>query len=113
MIRKGRQSGFDPRADTLAHGFNGGFQAIGVAVHSGARRIILLGYDMQGTHFHGQHPDRTKPPFHLCIPAFASLVAPLSALGVEVLNCTRRTALTCFPRVALEAALPSEVSACA
>lgn len=113
MIAKGRAHGFDPRPNVLCHGYNSGYQAIGVAVHSGARRIILLGYDQQGAHFFGQHPDRSKAPFHLCIPAFASIVGPLAALGVEVLNCTRKTALTCFPRVELEIALPAEVSQCA
>lgn len=113
MIRKGPKQGLDPRPDSLAHGYNSGYQALGLAVKFGATRILLLGYDMRGGHFHGAHPDNTKPPFSLCIPIFATLVAPLAALGVEVINCTRKTALTCFPRVPLEVALPYEVASCA
>lgn len=111
MIRRGHQSGLDLRPDGVAHGLNSGYQAIGVAVHSGAKRIVLLGYDMKGAHFFGHHPDRTKAPYLRCIPIFATLVKPLAQLGVEVINCTRKTELKCFPCVPLEEALPVEVAA--
>lgn len=113
MLRKGPKHGLDPRPDTLAHGFNSGYQAIGAAVHLGARRVVLLGYDMQGGHFFGKHPDNTRPPFSLCIPAFESLAKPLSTLGVEVINCTRKTALKCFPQMPLDVALPERREAVA
>jgi hypothetical protein len=32
-------------------------------------------------------------------------VDPLKAEGIEVINCSRRTALTCFPRKSLQDAL--------
>lgn len=107
MIRRGHRSGIEPRPDGVAHGYNSGYQAIGVAAHSGAKRIILLGYDMKGEHFFGHHPDRTKAPYLRCIPLFATMVKPLAALGVQVVNCTRTTQLTAFPLVALEEALAS------
>jgi hypothetical protein len=85
-------------------GSNSGHQAINVAVHLGASRILLLGYDMRGGHFHAPHPDGSAPPFTVCLARFRTLAAALPA-GVQVLNCTRRTALTCFPCVPLEDAL--------
>jgi hypothetical protein len=36
----------------------------------------------------------------------AAMVEPLERSGVEVINCTRRTALETFPLMALEDALP-------
>ena len=93
----------DPRG--LRTGHNSGYQAINLAVHLGARTIVLLGYDMQGDHYFGRHPDGTKPPFNRCLAAFETLVDPLAALGVTVINCTRRTALTTFPQRRLEEAL--------
>ena len=105
MIRRGNHQGLDTRPDGVAHGYNSGYQAIGVAFHSGAKRIILLGYDMKGVHFFGHHPDRTKAPYARCIPIFKTLVKPLAERGVDVINCTRRTALTCFPQMPLDEAL--------
>lgn len=91
-------------------GKNSGYQAINVAVHLGARRILLLGYDMQMSptgqrNFVAVPRPAPDPQFALWIAYFATLVAPLRALGIEVLNCSRQTALRCFPRVPLERAL--------
>jgi len=96
--------------DGLRTGYNSGYQAINLAVHFGASRIVLLGYDMHGGHFFGKHPDDTAPPFHLCIPHFATLVEPLAALGVSVVNCTPGSAIPYFPRAPLASVL-AEVAA--
>ena len=85
----------------LRTGYNSGYQAINLAVHLGAARVVLLGYDMRGTHFFGRHPDGTVPPFHASLRAFDGLVAPLAAAGVTVVNATRDTALMAFPRAPL------------
>jgi len=85
----------------LRTGANGGFQAINLAVHLGATQIVLLGYDMHGDHFFGSHPDRDRPKFALCLSAFPTLVTPLAAAGVSMVNCTPGSALTCFPMASL------------
>lgn len=95
----------DPAGLCLGTTANSGYQAINLAVHFGARRILLLGYDMRGSHFFGVHPDNSLPRFERVVPGFQTLVAPLAALGVTVINCTPRSALTCFPRAALRDAL--------
>ncbi len=94
-------------------GRNGGYQAINLAVHLGARRVLLLGYDMKPdargrTHWFGDHADwPTRPGVFagVMLPHFAGLARELQALGVEVLNCTPTSALEAFPKVALEQAL--------
>lgn len=103
-------TGLETEPTGIRTGRNSGYQAINLAVHFGARRIVLLGYDMQPDaqdrdHFFGQHWHGSRVPFRVFTDLFASLVEPLCALGVEVLNATRRTALTCFPRVTLAEAL--------
>lgn len=105
MLRRTGLDGLelDPRG--VRTGFNSGYQAINVAVHLGAVKIVLLGYDMKGSHFFGRHPDNTKPPFVLCLKKFATLNAPLQALGISIVNATRQTDLLCFPRLPLEEAL--------
>lgn len=90
--------------------FNSGQRAIQLAAHLGAERIILLGYDctlVNGTHWHGNHPDTMHNPVAREVARwhsdFSSLVSLLP--GVEIINASRHTALTCFPRLTIEAAL--------
>lgn len=105
VLRRGPQSGLTLDPTKVALGLNGVYQSINVAVHLGATRVLLLGVDMRGGHFFGQHPDNSAPPFSMCLQRFATLVEPLQTAGVEVINCSRETALKVFPRMALEAAL--------
>lgn len=105
----------DPHA--VRHGRNSGYAAINCAVHLGASRIVLLGYDMSvapngRTHFFGEHPERSAAKPESFVATYLTLVEPLKLLGIDVVNATRRTALRCFPRVPLESALAScEVAA--
>lgn len=94
--------------DVIHLGGNSGYQAVNLAYLWGARRIVLLGYDMQHTggasHWHGDHPWKkgVKPPVHTWLPRFTQLAEDLEREGVEVVNATRHTALKCFPRQPLE-----------
>lgn len=103
-------SGLEVTPTGLRTGKNSGYQAINLAVHLGATRIVLLGYDMAPDdtgkhHWFGAHPWKTTPPYKLFLPFFQTLVAPLAQLGITIWNASRRTALTCFPCVSLEEAL--------
>jgi hypothetical protein len=85
----------------LRTGFNGGYQAINLAVHLGAARILLLGYDLgpdaeRREHWFEDQPVRTVSPYPQMREAFQTLVLPLIACGVSVVNCSRRTALAAF-----------------
>jgi hypothetical protein len=92
-------------------GGNSGYQAVNMAYLFGARRIILLGYDMQRTggrsHWHGDHPKglRNTSPFASWIARFKVLAKDLREAGVEAVNATRETALLGFERVDLREAL--------
>lgn len=84
---------------------NSGLVACLVAEMLGATRILLLGFDMAGSHFFGEH----KEPLTNSTPArfagFRSQFAKWRPRGVKVLNCTPNSALRCFPAATLEAAL--------
>lgn len=93
----------------LPGSYNSGQRAIELAIHLGASRILLLGYDCSirhGIHWHGKHqllanPDKfSVARWH---DEFSRL--HLIAGGAEIINCSRYTRLTCFPRQPLEAAL--------
>lgn len=106
----GSGSGLDADPRRLALGGHSGFQALNLAYHLGARSIVLLGYDMQPAadgrvHFFGNHDYSKKKPPYEWIANFASLAEPLQRHGIRVVNASRETALTVFPRVSLEEAL--------
>lgn len=91
--------------------FNSGQRAIQLAAHLGAERIILLGYDCsleKGSHWHGNHQDGLKNPDSESVQRWQGEFQRLAdglAPGITVINASRRTSLTCFPRQPLRAAL--------
>ena len=95
----------------LRNGRNSGFAAIGLATHLGASRVLLLGYDMGASsgksHWFGEHPQRLRShsPYDSFLAAFDTIVEPLRSVGVTVINCSRVSALDCFPRLPLTEAL--------
>lgn len=95
---------FDPVSICTAENSGGG--AINAAVHLGAKRIVLLGYDMgideRGRrHFYDTGPAFVNSPFLKFRKLIATMAGPLRDAGIEVLNCSRRSALDCFPLASL------------
>lgn len=99
-IRVAPGDGLSPRPRVIHSGKNSGFQAIQMAVMHGAKRIILIGYDMQRTagrsHWHGDHPAGLNNPTNMetWVKYFGPLNEDLKAAGIELINATRETALT-------------------
>ena len=108
------RAGLSLEPDRVRTGRNSGYQALNLAVHSGARRIVLIGYDMKPgpngeEHWFGQHRDPkglSVPTALSCIarwaPHFATTKPQLDKLGIAVLNAGPDSAIDCFPRVRLE-----------
>lgn len=98
--------GYSNRKGYAHTGSLSGFQAIQIAGWEKPSKIILLGYDMQHTggktHFHGDHEDLTWPN----CPNLDRQIGGFSKLAeqspIEIINCTRETALECFPRMELD-----------
>jgi hypothetical protein len=109
VLRNSGAEGFDRDPGCLRTLGNSGGQAIQIAVHAGAARILLFGFDMHGGHWHGPHARPCGNPSQSflarCTRAIAHMAQHLPA-GVEVINCTPGSALRCFPflRDDLEAA---------
>ncbi len=105
------QTGLETEPTGLRHGSNSGYQAINLAVHLGAKRIILLGYDMRQdggrNNWHDEARPLASPDVYKqsMLPHFDTLVEPLRERGVEVINATPDSALECFPKISLEDAL--------
>lgn len=100
-------------------GQNSGYQAIGVAILYGCRRIILLGYDMRAkevpitepgksgvrmsNHWFGEHPWPSDPgSYRFFREEFARMAVTAKMAGLEILNATPGSALESFPMVTLE-----------
>lgn len=95
------------RVDALGAVVNSGVLGLECAVRAGAKRILLLGADMHGSHFFGPYTNglRNTAPHQRAqhmkqYAAWASLNR-----GVEVLNCTAGSALCCFPLADLDESL--------
>ena len=100
----GRSLSKDPKV--LHTGQNSGFAAVGLAYHLGAKRIILLGFDMMKhgdkRHWFGAHPGGMEVESNYIHFMNNFKKIDCKDLGIEIWNCTRRTALNCFPCYALE-----------
>jgi hypothetical protein len=119
VLRNTGYEGIEIHPTGLRTGSNSGYAAINLAIHFGASRILLLGYNMSHTggraHFFGNHPSGLSqnasryPGFR---KRFDTMVAPLRTLGIEVINCTPNTSLHTFPIRELRSVLnPREVAA--
>lgn len=93
-------------------GGNSTYQAMQRAIHEGASRIVFLGLDMQKSgdgkrHFFGSHPPAMDldSPYGTFIKNFEQGAKIVGAMGIDVINASRETALECFPRMGLEEAL--------
>lgn len=111
FIQPERKPGLSRDPSRVRTGMHSGYSSINLAFHLGARRILLLGYDMQRTdgksHWHGDHlaPCHNGMDFQAALERMPRLAVDLRSEGVEVINCSRQTALTCFPRATIQEVL--------
>ncbi|MBA4823863.1 hypothetical protein H2241_23425 [Pantoea ananatis] len=90
--------------------FNSGMMAILLAISLGAVDIILLGFDCsleKGLHWHGKHSGLNNPTGH-SIRRWKTEFEILTSKkyqGVNIVNCTPETRLTCFQCATLETRL--------
>ena len=77
-LRNTGHLGLEHDPSGIRNGRNSGFAAINLAVHYGAAKIVLLGYDMQAhsgkSHFFGDHPHKGPSPYPQFRAAFETLV---------------------------------------
>ena len=105
--------GFDPDPRYLRTGSAGGHQAVCAAVHLGAARVVLLGFDCTGRpgrlHWHGDHPQPLRNPqpqtFEKWLRAYDALAPELGRRGIDVINATPGSAIAAFRKLSLEEAL--------
>jgi hypothetical protein len=101
--------GIAPEGKGVRRGSGSGFQAVGLAILLGAKRIVLVGMDCKRgpkgeIHVHGEHkhPLRNDQPLNTWKEEFDSLEGDSAALGIDIANCTIDTAIHRIRRSTLE-----------
>lgn len=112
FVRAVHESGLHPTR--VATNGNSGAAAISFAALAGAKRILLLGFDMRlgdngERHWHPDHPApcTQAQPFADWLYKFDAIAAEAGRQGIEIVNCTPDSALTTFPMMSLEEVLCS------
>lgn len=81
-----------------------GFHAVNLAVQFGAKRIVLVGFDLQGSHWHVDHEGRNNPAARVLAEWCEEMdgcADQFTALGIRVLNASKSSALTTYEKVDL------------
>lgn len=97
----------------IGYGGNSGFQAINLAVQFGVDKILLIGFDMHaanGVHWYGRNKWRNanNPLDHNYVRwrnALGKQSKVLHRMGVDVVNVSEQSALTCFRHAGIEQAM--------
>lgn len=106
----------EPRG-VIGTGGNSGFQALNLCAQFGAKRILLVGFDMtleHGSHWHGDHIDGFRNPeaelmakWRRTLDAQANT---LSEYGIDVINTSPLSALRNFRKATIEEVMGCLVS---
>ncbi|AOV01683.1 hypothetical protein [Delftia tsuruhatensis] len=83
----------------VASSTNSGLLGIMAAVHMGAKRVMLCGFDMRapGQHFFGLHPKPLKTTTAERMEVFKRQFRAYRPAGVEIINCTPGSHLLAYP----------------
>lgn len=98
---------------SIAWNGNSGASAINIAYWLGAKRIVLLGFDMRriGNSFnwHKQYPrinrrnnNRYPNPYIKFLKCFRQIAIDAKRLGIEIINATPNSAIQVFPKTKLK-----------
>ena len=115
----------DPTYIAAHHGT--GPQLINIAYHYGIKRMLLIGWDMKFSpdyngkaqqigakprHYFGEYPKELQhwPSVKVKDGVLTGLIEEMETIkpedyGIEIINCTPDSAMTCFPMMTLDEAL--------
>jgi hypothetical protein len=108
--------GLSPNPKMVGWNANSGAAAISLAIHLGAKRIILLGFDMnldEKNHMHWHNlygknevlengVNRRKLPFVRHLTGFPVIARDAKRIGVTIINASPTSAINDFPKVSVK-----------
>lgn len=95
-------------AGAIVCGGSSGYAGLHYAIDLAPKRVFLLGYEYGGNgHFFGKHPDHlsAQSDWTAMLKPFPALAAQVQERGIEIINCSSDSAITCFKRMPLAEAL--------
>lgn len=115
--------GISPNPSLVSWNGNTGAVAINLAAHAGAKRIILLGFDMnldsssKFQHWHNLYnkgpvqDDRRarKLPFDRHMRSFPAIAEDARKMHIEILNASPSSSIDCFPKVTVKQLIYGEI----
>jgi hypothetical protein len=112
-VKASKESGICTIPNTVAYNHNSGWGAVNLAYHLGARRIVLIGFDMKiinkKQHFHGDYinsklvrTEESKMGFSKHLNVVPAIVKDAKRLGVEIINTSMKSAIKQFKKVPLK-----------
>lgn len=106
LVKGSPGAGFSLDPSVINYGDNSGFQGLNLAILFGSPYIVLVGFDMRivsgKSHFFGDHPQGLFQRKEY--ESFARKFVPAPE-GVEIVNATPGSALTCYPMTELDEAI--------
>jgi hypothetical protein len=107
-----KEQGLSLSTAYLHKGATSGYAALGIAVLKRARKIILLGFDygVSGSrhHYHESYPWHHRASdmsWKVWAEKYEVAASDCWSLGIEVLNASPSSCLTCFKKISLEEAI--------
>lgn len=97
----------------VGSGGNSGFQALNLAAQFGAKRILLIGFDLHGRggeHWYGRNGwnfanNPTEDNYRRWRAAFAGSAGDIAVREIDVINASEWSDLKCFRKMTIEQAL--------
>lgn len=102
MLHRLRRPGLSEDPSAIHACGTSGYGALNVAYLKRARTIYLLGFDMAGGHWHAEPGWGGGVQLEPLASAFDAAAQQLADAGIEVLNCSPRSTITAFEKIALE-----------
>ena len=112
---KSKVRGISTNPKAISWNGNSGASAINIAIHTGAKRIILLGFDMKlddskKQHWHNHYNKYGQPvvdtrhkrhtlPFDRHLRGFPEIAKDAKKIGVEILNANPDSAIDVFKKI--------------
>lgn len=102
-----KPSGITEEPTMVSWNLNSGAAAINLAIHTGVKRIILLGFDMnldkeQNQHWHKVYAGNKRTVqsvFRKQLIGFPAIAADAKRLGVEIINANPNSKINDFPKM--------------
>lgn len=107
LAKSEKTHGISSDPSKVCWNYNSGAAAISLAVHTGVKRIVLIGFDMSlsvggSGHWHNLYNGKTNMPFAKHLAGFDQIKLDADKLGVEIINASPESAIKQFQKMTID-----------